>query len=169
MKTWNILQCQHFFSCVIPVHKLKWTEIMRSIRIYQRYSSLYNSSPQRNIVISSKSLSEAIWKILAGTYRHSDPLYVSKISAKFISILPFINVVNFLIQSPAISMSTQVILQVTRAQHWKHTNRKSSTLPKGKNSLVTNYLLSTFFIYPHPVPWCTTKRLTILEVLRNQF
>ena len=36
------------------------------------------------------------------TYRHSDPLYVSKIPTKSISILSFIDIVNFLVQDPEI-------------------------------------------------------------------
>lgn len=37
------------------------------------------------------------------TYRYADPLYISKISPKLISILSFIHVINFLVQDPAIS------------------------------------------------------------------
>lgn len=34
------------------------------------------------------------------TYRYSDPLYVSKIPTKSISILSFIHIINFLVQDP---------------------------------------------------------------------
>lgn len=35
------------------------------------------------------------------TYRHSDPLNITKIPTKFISIFPFVYIINLLIQDPA--------------------------------------------------------------------
>lgn len=91
-RTWNILQGQHFSWGVIPIYYLKTEDIyVVRFRLVLRCDHL-PLRDQKKAKYKGPSVNE--------TYRYTDPLYVSKIPSKSISIFSFIDIVNFLIQYP---------------------------------------------------------------------
>lgn len=63
------------------------------------FKVIYSYMPDGNIKSIWISIS-CFFIMMQETYRYSDPFYISKISAESICILPFINIINFLIQNP---------------------------------------------------------------------
>lgn len=77
------------------------------------------------------------------TYRYSDPLYISKIPAESICVLPFIYIINFLIQNPESHTSTKKVLQSTETykgeKMFHYNSSKAETSRQGSTSYPNGY------------------------------